>query len=101
MNYSGVYNEPYESDHYDTIAADDISMDRCETNDNSLTCPHESVSEASNSTSEKSQNYLHPTYHITAEVQIEETIATNVEAGPEVTDDQLYLHVINDSDDSD
>ncbi|XP_060591002.1 uncharacterized protein LOC132745984 [Ruditapes philippinarum] len=96
-----VYNEPYESDHYDTIAADDISIDRCETDNNYLTCPHESVSEASNSTSDQSQNYLSPTNRITVEVQLEETKATNVESGPELTDDQLYLHVINDCDHSD
>ncbi|XP_060574588.1 plexin-2-like [Ruditapes philippinarum] len=100
MNYSGVYNEPYESDHYDTIAADDIPMDRCETDNNSLNCPRQSVSEASNSNSEQSQHYLSPTNHITVEVQLEETKATNVKSEPELTGDQLYLHVINDSDHS-
>jgi hypothetical protein len=96
MSYSEVYN-----DHYDTIAADDISIYRWETDTNSLSCPRESVSEASTSNSEQSKNYLHPTYHITADVQLEETIATNVESEPELTGDQLYLHVINDSDLSD
>jgi hypothetical protein len=88
MNYTGVYNEPYESDHYDTIAADDILMDRCETDNNSLTCPRKSVSETSTSTSEQSQNYLHPTNHITVEVQLEEPKASNVESEHEITGDQ-------------
>ncbi|XP_060574584.1 plexin-2-like [Ruditapes philippinarum] len=97
MNYSEVYNDQYESDHYDTIASDNIQMDRCETNDNSLNCPRESVLEARTSTSEQSQT----TNHITVEVQLEEAIATNVKSEPELAGDQLYLHVINISDLSD